>query len=44
MNISLNKAFLLAVLANVVGGFIVVAVMSCHHRMRYGTWMHADGI
>ncbi len=38
MNIPLHRAFLLAVLANVLGGFIVIALLACHTRARTGTW------
>lgn len=43
MNISLNRAFVLAVAANVLGGFIVIAIMACRCRRKTGQWKLGDG-
>lgn len=32
--LTLNRAFLLAVIANVVGGFIVIGLVAAHARIR----------
>lgn len=43
MNITISRAFCLAVLANVIGGFIIILVMAAHHRQRTGHWSFGDG-